>query len=454
MTPHPSRRTFLAGSTALALAATLAACGKKDSDTGSASSIRVVYQKTASFHQLEDVLTKAKEEYEAANSGMTVELVAIEGEQDQYFTKLALMNGSKDTAPDVMYEDAFQIRTDAAAGYLAPIDDYVTSWADWDQFMDSVKEAGKGEDGKLYGISLGTDTRGLYYNKKIFAEVGLPADWQPTTWDDILQAARTIKKAKPDVIPLNMYASKAVGEGTSMQSFEMLLYGTDDTLYDTDTKKWVTGSKGFTDSLTFLQTIYDEELAPSLDMALDANIGSRIPTELVPQGKIAMWVDGSWMPGGWISGDNAWPEWQETVGYAAMPTQNGQGDGFTSMSGGWTLAMGSQVRNAKAAFDFMTIALNKDNALKYYTENSQIAVRKDVAQDPQYLGYNPSFEFFSSLVQYTHFRPSTPDYTQISGNIQIACEDVATGAATPQEAAAAYDEGLVQIVGEDNTQEA
>lgn len=448
-----SRRTLLTAAGVTALGATLAACGA-GSSSRSESKLRIVYQKTAAFFQLEDLMTKAKEEFEAANSDVTIELVPIEAEQDQYFTKLALMNGSDDTAPDVMYEDAFQIRTDAAAGYLLPIDEYVADWADWDQFMDSVKEAGKGEDDKLYGVSMGTDTRAIYFNKKIFAEVGLPEDWQPTIWEEILEAARTIKAKKPDVIPFNMYVAKAFGEGTSMQSFEMLLYGTDDTLYDTDTKKWITGSQGFKDSLEFLQTIYSEGLGPELDQALDVNIGSRVSTELLPEGKLAMAVDGSWLPGGWISGENAWPEWEETIGLAKMPTQNGQGDGFTSMSGGWTLAIGSKTKNAKAAFDFISIALNKENSLKYDTENSQIAVRKDVAEDDAYLSFNPSFEFFSSCVDFTHFRPSTPDYPQISGNIQIACEDVATQASTPEEAAKAYDEGLVQIVGDDMTQEA
>ncbi|ETJ43787.1 ABC superfamily ATP binding cassette transporter, solute-binding protein, partial [human gut metagenome] len=92
------------------------------------------------------------------------------------------------------------------------------------------------------------------------------------------------------------------------------LYGTDDTLYDTDTKKWITGSQGFKDSLEFLQTIYSEGLGPELDQALDVNIGSRVSTELLPEGKLAMAVDGSWLPGGWISGENAWPEWEETIG--------------------------------------------------------------------------------------------------------------------------------------------
>ncbi len=453
--PHtsPTRRTFLIGAGLTSLAALAAGCSS-DSGSRDANTLKVAYQKTAAFYQLGDVLQKAKTEFEAAHKDVTIELVPIEAEQDQYFTKLALMNGSASTAPDVIYEDTFQIRSDAAAGYLLPIDDYVAKWEDWDQFLDSAKEAGLGDDGKLYGVSMGTDTRAIYFNKTIFAQAGLPADWQPTTWDEVLDAARTIKSTVPDVYPLNIFVGKAAGEQTTMQGFEMLLYGTKDTLYDTGTQKWVTGSQGFVDSLGFMDTVYSEGLGPTLDIALDASVGNRISTELLPQGKVAMAIDGSWLPGGWISGENAWPQWQETMGLAKMPTQDGGGDGFTSMSGGWTLAVGSQTANAQAAFDFIAIALNRENTLKYDTENSQIAVRQDVAEDPAYLGYNPSFEFFSSLVPVTHFRPTTPDYSQISSNIQVACESVVTDQATPEQAAATYDEALTSIVGEQGVQAA
>ena len=450
----PTRRRFLVGAGALGAAAALAACGGKK-DERSSSSLKVAYQKTSAFTQLDSLLTKAKGEFEAAYPDVTIELVPIEAEQDQYFTKLALMNGSPATAPDIIYEDSFQVRSDAAAGYLLPIDEYVEKWEDWSQFVDTARQAGIGDDGKLYGVSMGTDTRAIYFNKKIFAQAGLPADWQPKTWDEILDAARTLKAKVPDVIPLNIFVGKAAGEATSMQGFEMLLSGTEGTfLYDTETTKWVTGSKGFTDSLTFMHTVYAEGLGPSLDIALDASVGNRVSTELLPQGKLAMAIDGSWMPGNWIAGDNPWPEWEETMGFAKMPTKDGQGDKFTSMSGGWTLAIGSQTANAEAAFNFISIALSYDNTLKYDTENAQVAVRKDVAQSAEYLAYNSSFEFFSSLVGVTHFRPSTPDYSQISGNIQIACESVATDAATPQEAAATYDAGLVGIVGQDGTEAA
>lgn len=95
-----------------------------------------------------------------------------------------------------------------------------------------------------------------------------------------------------------------------------------------------------------------------------------------------------------------------------------------------------------------------ENSKLYDTTESQIAVRRDVQEDPEYLNYNESFEFFSGLVQYTHFRPATPDYSQISSNIQVATESMVTGEATPEQAAEQYDQTLIGIVGEENTQAA
>ncbi|MBW9094228.1 extracellular solute-binding protein [Microbacterium jejuense] len=430
----------------------LTGCAGGGGSSADDGTLRIAYQKTASFTAMDDLMKKVKGEYEKEYPDRKVELVPIEAEQDQYFTKLALMNGSADTAPDVIYEDTFQIRSDAAAGYLQPIDEYLDEWDDWSLYDDGAKQAGLGDDGKTYGVSLGTDTRGIYFNKELLQAAGLPADWQPESWDDILDAARAVKETSPDVTPLNIYAAKAAGEATSMQGFEMLLYGTEDELMDTDSNKWITGSQGFLDALTFYQTAFDEGLGPDPADALDAAWGSKVQNELLPQGKLAIAIDGSWLPSGWISGDNEWPGWNDTLGLAAMPTQDGGGDGFTSMSGGWTLAVGAHASDPQAAFDFIAQAMTPENALTYHEEAGQIAVRSDVASNQEYLDYNPSFEFFSSLVEYTHFRPATPDYSQISSNIPVATESVITGQATPEEAQKAYDEALVGIVGEENTQ--
>ncbi|MBO3662541.1 extracellular solute-binding protein [Microbacterium stercoris] len=450
------RRLLGAGLLAGALVVTgcTAGGGGEGGGGGDASTIKVAYQKYGTFTQADTLMAKVKEEFEAQNSEVTVELVPIEAQQNDYFTKLALMNQSPATAPDVMYEDTFMIKSDVDAGYLAPLDDYVESWDEWDQFYDNAKDAGRGDDGSIYGIPMGTDTRALWYNTDLFEQAGLPVPWEPKTWEDVLDAAATIKAELPDVVPMNVYSGKAQGEAASMQGFEMLLYGTEDTLYDTDSQKWVVGSDGFVDSLQFIADLYQGGLGPTPQQALDKNLGNLVSGEWLPQGKLAIDLDGSWLSGTWLeSGTNPWPEWNDVMAQAPMPTQKGQDPGAVSMSGGWTLAMGSGSKNPDAAWEFMSLALNKENSQNYDIEASQIAVREDVATDPEYGASNPSFAFFSSIVDVTHFRPATSDYAKISNEITVAMEAVMTGQQSPEEAAAAYDEAVIGIVGEQNTQD-
>lgn len=449
------KSTMIAGGllTATALTVALAGCAGGGGSDADSNTIRVAYQTTATFNQMQTLMEKAKTQFEASHEGVTVELVPIQAEGPDYYTKLALMNKSASTAPDVQYEDTFKIQSDAAAGYLLPLDDYLAKWDDWSQFAEGAKQAGLGPDGKTYGVSLGTDTRGLWYNKDLFAKAGIPMPWQPKTWDDILSAAEKVKASDPDVIPINVYSGKTAGEAASMQGLEMLLYGTDDTLYDTSSKKWIVGSQGFKDSLKFISDVYQGGLGPSLQQALDPNIFTSVTADWLPSSKLAIALDGSWQSAAWIDGGTApWPAWSDTLGIAAMPTQNGQAPGTTSMSGGWTLALGKNTKNADLAWEFLTTAVNKDNATSYDVDNSQIAVRADVAKSSDYLGANPSFETFSSFVDTTHFRPATEDYDKISNQIQVAMEAVMTGQSSVDDAAAAYDQAVIGIVGEENTQ--
>ena len=89
------------------------------------------------------------------------------------------------------------------------------------------------------------------------------------------------------------------------------------------------------------------------------------------------------------------------LGTAAMPTQNGEAPGKTSMSGGWVLSVGSHAKDKKAAFDLVALSLNKENALAYDIAASQIAERKDVAEDQRYLSSNPTLKFFTVAANVT-----------------------------------------------------
>jgi multiple sugar transport system substrate-binding protein len=447
-----SRRKLL---TALTIAATavgaLSACSSSGSG-GSGTTLKIAYQKFGAFTQMDAHMRMVKKQYEKAHPKIKVELEPIQADENSYYTKLNLMSRSASTAPDVLYEDTFLVNSDISAGYLAPVDSYLSKWSDWSQFTPSSKTAGKGADGKTYGVPMGTDTRGLYYNKQLFQKAGLPTDWKPKTWDDILSAARTIKQKLPGVTPFNIYSGKGAGEGATMQGLEMLLYGTKNTLWDAKSKKWIVGSQGMTDSMNFLRTVFDEKLGPDPQDALDPQFGTKLATQLMPQSKLAIDLDGSWQTGTWKkTGSKPWPQYSSVLGTTPMPTQDGAAPGATSMSGGWLLSVGSKSKNKSAAFDFIALALNRANSLSYDNAASQIAERKDVADDPSYKSSDPFTPFFTSLVKYTHFRPAYSDYPQVSDAIQQTMEAVMTKQASVKDALNQFADTVKSSVGADKT---
>jgi multiple sugar transport system substrate-binding protein len=446
------RRATVASIMVVAVVTMAGACGggapQNNGDAG--KEIEVLYKVEPSWPHLEKMLKQAKTQYEAGHKGVTIKLTAVQGGNEVYYTKLALLNRSADSAPDVYLHDTFQVNADVAAGKLAPLDDYLKVWPDWaSQYPDSVKQAAKGPDGKIYGVPISTDTRGLWYSKDVFAKAGLPMPWEPKTWADVLTAARAIKQKVPGVIPFNMYSTKPLGEAATMQGFEMLLYGTPGgTLYDDAQKKWVAAGKGITDSLGFINTIYRENLGPKQSDAFNPKLGETVGLDWFPAGKLGIGLDGAWVSGSWkATSTKPWPQWTEKMGWSPMPTQNGEAPGAVSMSGGWVMAMSSYAKDKKDAFDFITVATSKENTLTYSVGTGDLAPRKDVAADPKYTAGNPSVKFWTDLASVTHYRPAYEVYPKVSAEVQKAMEAMTTGAKTPDAAAKAYADALPAVVG-------
>lgn len=75
----------------------------------------------------------------------------------------------------------------ADAGYIEPLDGV----EGLDVFPEASLAASKGSDGKQYGVPLNMSTTQMFYNKKIFSDLGLE---EPKTWDEFIELNETIKK--------------------------------------------------------------------------------------------------------------------------------------------------------------------------------------------------------------------------------------------------------------------
>jgi multiple sugar transport system substrate-binding protein len=208
--------------------------------------VKVVYQQFGP-PPYQDANWIARVNKQLASSGSNIRLkpIPIVASEGDYYTKVDLMMRSASTAPDLVREDSFLVGSDVTAGYLAPLDSCLASWPQYKTQWYPKMQAITTFQGHNYGVMNGTDDRLIWYNKHVFAKAGLPLNWHPRSWNAILNAARQIKARVKGVTPMNIYSGVPNDEESTMQGFEMLLYGTKDPLYNYNTKKWIVSSPGF-----------------------------------------------------------------------------------------------------------------------------------------------------------------------------------------------------------------
>jgi multiple sugar transport system substrate-binding protein len=378
-------------------------------------------------------------------------IAPITASEGDYFAKIALSLQSEKTAPDLVAEDTFQLATDVEAGYLTALDDYLANYDAWTDgsYYDLLKEGVTGADNKIYGVPYNTDTRGLWYNKELFMKAGLPEAWEPSTWNDILVACQTIKEKVPDVVPFWCNSAVATGEATSMQTYEMLLYGTGEKLQDEATGKWIISSQGILDSLTFLDNIYKNNFGPPLSKVLNGQASNISAREYLPQGKLVISLDGSWIAGNYLeTGASPWSQYSDVLGFAPMPTQHGEGTGNITMAGGWAWSIPSKSDNKDITMEFIKHLMDPSVYEDALVSMGSIGTRTDIIANEKYSNM-PFIQTATEYLKVASFRPKDSKYSAVSAHIQTMVESVVSGT-SPADAMATYGVDVTRTVGEDN----
>ena len=407
---------------------------------------------------IEDELIPAFEaEMEAAGTPVEVSFEGQGVDDEDYKTQMALDLGSGE-GPDVMSIDGIWVGEFATAEYIRPLTDVVgpevEEWEGWTQINEAVQANGMFE-GARYGIPQGTDGRVIYFNKEIFAAAGLPEDWQPTTIEEVLEAARTIKESNPDVIPIQLNAGVAMGEATTMQGALPLLAAAGSPVYDEETGLWTGATPEMIEMLGTYATIYGDEALGDTDMQLLQD-GRNLSFEAFANGEVGMLIEGDYF---WRSVIHPDPEQalfpmenrDEVVGWAMIPAyeQGGALGGldFASMSGGGVWTMNPNTEHPAEAWALLTFMNSAEQVTAGLGDQPRITNRDDV--NVEVLADDPFLSFMADeVLQYTHFRPAFAEYGQVSLALQEAVESVVTGT-SPEDAAAAYQAALEEIVGAD-----
>ena len=391
--------------------------------------------------------------FEAANPGVNVRLNQFGGEDAQLTQQLAL-DFSTGAGPDVSAFDGFLIPSFVEGGLLKSLDEVagaeVNDWSGWDALSEGSRALMLYDD-KYYGIPLGTDVRMIHTRKDILAEAGIDADtWQPTSWEELLDAARAIKAIKPDSFPLQINAGVAMGEATTMQGYWLLLLGTGESVID-ENGKFIVESQGILDTLNLYKTIYVDEQLGDQRAQLLADGRNRSFANF-RDGVTALLLEGDYFyrsvtPEG---SEFAVANRDEVQGWAKVPAKEPgkgiRGQDFVTISGGTGFVLNPNTDSPAEAWAFLSFMNEPEQLSAFQALQPRITARTDVEiPDSPFLT-----ETSQTLLPLTTARPNDPNYNAVSSEIQRMTEAVVSGELSPEEAMAQYKASVTAIVGADN----
>lgn len=392
---------------------------------------------------------------DAAGTPVTVEFTGRGVDDEDYKAQLALDLGAGEGA-DVFALDGIWVGEFATADYIAPLADTVgpevEQWDGWDQINEAVQANGIFE-GTRYALPQGTDGRVIYFNKDLFTQAGLPTDWQPATMDEVLDAARTLKEALPDVTPIQLNGGVAMGEATTMQGALPLLAAAGAPIYDDESGLWTGATPEMIQMLGTYAAIYGDDGLGDSDLQIVQD-GRDKSFEEFANGEIGMLLEGDYFWRSVISPDvGTFPmaDRDTNVGFAMIPAYEAGGalGGFdgASMSGGGVWTVNPNSDNAAMAWQLLTFMNSKDAVIQGLGGQPRITARDDV--NSEVLADDPMLAFVGDTVlPVTHYRPGLAEYPEVSVALQEAVEAVVTGD-SPEDAAAQYQSALEDIVGAD-----
>ncbi|MFG1946496.1 extracellular solute-binding protein [Nonomuraea sp. NPDC048826] len=389
-------------------------------------------------------------EFEKTHQNVKVLFQPSGVDDEQYKTKLAL-DLKSGAGADVIDVDGIWVGEFAQAGYIKPLTEVggagVDSWEGWSQIPQAVQGLGI-FDGKKYGLPQGTDGRVLFYNKTLFAKAGLPADWQPESWQDIIDAGEKLKSAGVPT-PIQLNAGTAMGEATTMQGVLPLLTGAGAEIYGQG--KWTGASQAMKDVLGLYERIYGGSGLGDPKLQQEAKGRDKSFTQFA-DGKIAILLEGDYF---WRSviepnaGIAPMKDRDQVVGYTMIPAREPgagiRGQDHASMSGGAVRVLNPNSENPRLAWELLAFMHGAEATKSQLAGQVRISSRTDV--NDEVLSGDPMLRYIAEeVLPITAYRPGLAVYPQVSVALQEATADVVSGKSA-DEAAAAYQAKLEGIVG-------
>jgi len=232
------------------LSVALISCGGASNNPSSTSlnddmtgTITVAYSTTYVFDSDDTSVIwwdKVKKEFEAAYPKAKLNLQGFNGTDVDLVNKVALEYKNPSTTPDVFMLPTGYVGQWVGSDYLLPLDSFVTDSSKapfWKSFPKVIQDESR-INGKVYAVNTGENDSAIYYNTSMLTKAGISVPWAPKNWNDLLTAARAVKKSGQNVVSFWAPAGTSAGAGGVLQGSANMVYGSSTpTIYDYKTNK-------------------------------------------------------------------------------------------------------------------------------------------------------------------------------------------------------------------------
>ena len=301
-----------------------------------------------------DLLNEIIDSFNAANPG-----IVVEQEYQKDASSIIKVKFASGEVPDVMttYEQEFVDQ----GKYLDLSAE--NDW--WDRLVPSMRDSCTDlKTGKQFRVCTNMTMAGFFYNKKIYADLGLtPA----TTWDAFVANLKVIKEKMPDVTPWFIFGKEAWHLG---HLIEFIPHGyLKQTLGTLECKKAMLENDSA--KLNFgaadgAMAVFAQNL---LDLQKEGLINEDVLTatsdncvEAFTTGKAAMFSNGMWALSGLLAAN---PDMADQIGFAPYPAYMPDSKPVVLCAEDSGYSISATTANMDAAKAFLSYLFTADNQKKY-----------------------------------------------------------------------------------------
>jgi multiple sugar transport system substrate-binding protein len=404
-------------------AAILASCSNKGG--GGAASLDGLFMQQAAYSNTD--VQGMIDAFHKANSDISVSptFVAYEALHDKIVT--AAPAGTFDVVLiDVIWPPEFATKNEV----VDVTDRYPSSWSS--AIFPGALDTSRYQD-HYYGVPWILDTKYLFYNKDMLAQVGFNSP--PTTWDDAVKAASDLRSE--GIVDHPFIWSWAQAEAV-ICDYAQLLGAFDGQFLDASgTPAFHTG--GGLAALEFMKKTIDDGLTnPASTESLEEDVRKSFSA-----GQAAMALNWTYMFA--LAND---PKESQIAGKAGItPTPAGSGGSAPGVNGSMALSVASGSDHPEEAWKLIEFMTGQKVQNQY--AKLSLPIWKSSYEDPAVVALAGSDLIAAAKVQLNDMilRPQVPAYNEASQALQLEIQNALTGAKSPRQAlddAATAWEGLLK----------